>query len=99
MRGIQYFDLVEVFHCVTALESNMLVVMTVVSESPIAKRAALPFHFIYILVLHCFGFCNCCKLFWPITFLILCTAFSKLRHTHVTLWPVSRVLLALSFGF
>ena len=31
--------------------------------------------------------------------LILRTAFSKLRHTHVALWPVSRVLVAFSFGF
>ena len=32
-----------------------------VSASRIAKRAALPFHVIYILFSHCFGFCNCCK--------------------------------------
>ena len=31
--------------------------------------------------------------------LFLRTAFSKLRHTHVALWPVSRVLVAFSFGF
>ena len=31
--------------------------------------------------------------------LILRTAFSKLPHTHVALWPVSRVLVAFSFGF
>ena len=31
-----------------------------VSLSPIAKRAALSFHLIYLLFSHCFGFCNCC---------------------------------------
>ena len=31
--------------------------------------------------------------------LILRTAFSKVRHTHVALWLVSRVLVAFSFGF
>ena len=30
--------------------------------------------------------------------LILRTAFSKLRHTHVALWPVSRLLVVFSFG-
>ena len=40
------------------------------------------------------------KLFWPISFFVnLRTAFSKLRHTHVALWPVLRVLVAFSFGF
>ena len=33
----------------------------IVSASPIAKRATLLFHLIYILVSHCFGFCDCCK--------------------------------------
>ena len=44
MRGIQYFDFVEVFHCLTALESNMLVVMTVrtVLKVPFEKAAPPP---------------------------------------------------------
>ena len=38
------------------------------------------------------------KLFGQSPFLkILRIAFSKLRHSHVALWPVSRVLVALSF--
>ena len=37
MRGVQYSDFVEVFNCLTALESNMLVVMTV--------RTVLKVHF------------------------------------------------------
>ena len=43
MRGIQYFDFVEVFHCLTALESNMLMVMTVptVLKVPFEKAAPL----------------------------------------------------------
>ena len=47
MRGIQYFDFVEVFHCLTALERNMLVVMTVrtVLEVPFEKAAPPPLPF------------------------------------------------------
>ena len=41
MRGVQYSDFVEVFNCLTALESNMLVVMIVrtVLKVPFEKAA------------------------------------------------------------
>ena len=42
---------------------GMYICVIGVLASPIAKRAALPFHLIYISVSHCFGFVIVAKLF------------------------------------
>ena len=60
---------------------------------PLCRFTLFTYYFRTVLVI-------VAKLFGQSPFLlILHIAFSKLRHTHVALWPVSRVLVAFSFGF